>query len=164
MPDPTRRGCLEEIALQIPGYAGYMQKEARRDADRAARTHLAATLKKAREVVEAVKKKTAAGGDLSSLTALESSTNGLARLISRVQNADSGYSGFFDAVQVDESMLDRVILLDHSLISEAGAVESAAQAVSGSSDVPGALGVVTEAVGRFESAFDRRRSMLKGAL
>lgn len=164
MPDPTRRGCLEEIALQIPGYAGYMQKEARRDADRAARTHLAGTLKKAREAVEAVKKKAAAGGDLSSLAALESSTNGLARIISKVQNADSGYSGFFDAAQVDESVLDRVTELDRSLISEAGAVDTAAQAVSGSSDVPGALGAVTEAIGRFESAFDSRRSILKGAL
>jgi hypothetical protein len=164
MPDPTRRGCLEEIALQIPGYAGYMQKEARRDADRAARTHLAATIKKAREAVEAVKKQAAAGGDLSSLAALESSTNGLARLISKVQNADSGYSGFFDAGQIDESVLDRVTELDHSLISEAGAVEAAALAVSGSSDVPAALSGVTEAVGRFEAAFDRRRSMLKGAL
>lgn len=164
MSDPTRRGCLEEIALQIPGYAGYVQKEARRDADRAARTHLAATIKKAREAVEAVKKKVAAGGDLTSLTALESSTNGLARLISKVSNADSGYTGFFDAVQVDESVLDRVTQLDHALISEAGAVQTAAQAVSGSSDVPGALSAVTAAIERFESAFDRRRSMLKGAV
>lgn len=163
MPDPTRRGFLDEIALQIPGYAGYMQKEARRDADRAARGHLAGTLKKAREAVEQVKKRVASGGDFTSLAALESSTNALARLITKVQNADSGYSGFFDAVQVDESVLDRVTQLDHALLADAGAVEAAAQGLANASDVSQALSAIADAASRFESEFDRRRSMLKGA-
>jgi hypothetical protein len=158
------RGMLQEIALQIPGYAGYLRKEARRDADRVARAHLAATIKRAKDAVEAHKRDRSKAGDLGALVALETLTDRLARLVSKVQNADSGYTGFFDKVQVDEAMLERVTELDHALLTEATAVEEAAKAVAGAdSGATTAHDALSGRVDRFEKEFDRRRSILKGA-
>src|ERR1700674_5558118 len=123
MADPNQRGCLEEIALQIPGYAGYLRREARRDADRSARTHLVAALRAAKDRVGHAKTKAAQGGDLSLLAPLETLTDRLSRLVSKVSNADSGYSGFFDSKSVDEATLEALYQLDLALISHVKSIE-----------------------------------------
>lgn len=163
MKGPGERGCLEEIALQIPGYAGYLRREARRDADRSARAALASSLKTAREHVGHAKTARARAGDLAALEPLETATDRLARVISKVQNADSGYAGFFDSGAVDEAMLDALYQLDLSLLSSARAVGEAAAGLGTGEDTR-ALGLaLTERIDRFETEFDRRRSILKGA-
>lgn len=165
MDDNARsRGVLDEIALQIPGYAGYLRKEARRDADRVARAHLAATIKRAKEQVESHKRDRSKAGDLGALVALENMTDRLSRLVSKVQNADSGYTGFFDKVQVDEAMLEKVTELDHALITEATAVEEAAKVLAQPDPAnASAHEALSGRLDHFEKEFDRRRSILKGA-
>lgn len=163
MADLKERGCLEEIALQIPGYAGYLRREARRDADRTARAHLAATLKTARDHVSRAKTARAQAGDLAALAPLETATDRLARLISKVQNADTGYAGFFDSGRIDETLLEQLYQLDLALLAEARAVDEAAAGLgSGEEAARGSL-ALTERIDRFEREFDRRRSILKGA-
>lgn len=157
MTDQKQRSTLEEIALQIPGYSGYMRREARREADRSARAALVAALKSAKDHAGRVKTAAATRGDLSALGPLENATDRLSRAISRVQNADSGYAGFFDAA-LAESTLDSLYQLDLALISEARAVDEAASSLDTAT-----VSALTERIDRFESEFDRRRSILKGA-
>ena len=157
------RGCLEEIALQLPGYSGYLRREARRDADRVARVQLSSSLKVAKDHIARLKSERAKAGDLSALQPLETATDRLSRLISKVTNADSGYSGFFDSVKIDEATLDQIHQLDLALITDAKALEEAAAGLPRSEDSAPAVAALTERVDRFEIEFDRRRSILKGA-
>lgn len=163
MANQPERGCLEEIALQIPGYSGYLRREARRDADRSARAHLATALKSAKDLVGRTKTERSKAGDLASLGALETASDRLSRVISKVQNADSGYAGFFDSGKVDEAMLDTLYQLDLALVSEAKGVEESATSLGTGDESARALAALTERVDRFEREFDRRRSILKGA-
>lgn len=162
MTDQKERSTLEEIALQIPGYSGYMRREARREADRTARAALVAALKSAKDHAGREKTARANRGDLAALQPLETATDRLSRAISRVQNADSGYAGFFDAA-LAEATLDQLYQLDLALIAEARAVDEAASGLASAADAAGAVPALTERIDRFESEFDRRRSILKGA-
>jgi len=155
MADPKERSTLEEIALQLPGYSGYVRREARRDADRSARASLVESLKKAKDTVGRAKTKAAQKGDLSALAPLETLTDRLSRLVSKIGNADSGYTGFFDSGSVAEGTLESLCQLDLALIEEAKGIAEAAAGAD-----PEAL---TGRLDGFEQEFDRRRSILKGA-
>ena len=89
------RSSLEQIALMIPGFQGYMKAEHRREADQLQRTYLCRRLDEAREQVrEAVE----AWTDENRFDNLELGAkvqDVLLRVTSQVKNADQGYSGFF---------------------------------------------------------------------
>lgn len=159
----SERSTLQDIALQIPGYSGYVRREARREADRTARAALTTALKSAKDHASRAKTARAQAGDLSALSPLETITDRLARAVSRVANADSGYAGFFESGGIAESTLEALYQLDLSLLAEARAVDEAASALPASDDLARDVPALTERINRFETEFDRRRSILKGA-
>ena len=65
-------GGLESLALKIPGYKGYKEKEMRREADALLRQHLAAKLGAGLSQAEGLAKQMLTGPGLSQLTELNS--------------------------------------------------------------------------------------------
>jgi len=171
MTDATRggsgRGFFEEIGLHVPGFKGYLRKELRRDADKAQREFLVGELKKLKGRVDVVKRDLAVAGKLSALTRLESVTDKFSTIITRVGAADYGYSGFFDANQVDETRLDLLYQVDMALIEEAKAVETAVGPISADqeeSDLLATLRAIEDKIVHFGTQFDKRRQILKGEM
>jgi len=107
---------LEKIMLTIPGFKGYKAKELRREADRLLRDNLYRRMKTAREGLETV---------LQSLSdnQLTQYLDELNRLIAKtdlasekINHASYGYSGFFDAVKIEEDDLNNMLSFDLGLL------------------------------------------------
>src|SRR6185436_13358608 len=102
------QNLLERIANKIPGFKGYRERELRRDADKLQREHLASLLEQTKGVLNDAAAAATRGGGLDVINDIETARKRLDKVIARIRYADRGYAGFFDAVKVDEAVLERV--------------------------------------------------------
>jgi hypothetical protein len=122
----AHENALERLASRIPGFRGYRDREARREADELLREHGARELERiVRELHEHAAK--AAVDELEDVQDVVSQSE---KLMRELRFADRGYSGFFDDVKLDSaSALDSVYERDERIVAQIG--EIAAQVESG---------------------------------
>jgi hypothetical protein len=110
-----QRNPLERLVTRIPGFRGYADREARREADKLLREHGAARLERVvRELHEV-----AANSALDQLNDLHELINDVEKLRAELRYADRGYSGFFDEVKLDASAaLDAVYEKDERIVDQ----------------------------------------------
>jgi len=158
------RTWLREFGLQLPGYGAYLEREQRRDADKALRDQLAAVLDQARARLDEARVALADAGHLSSMGYIERTDKELSRVAGKVRYAARGYTGFFDAVKIDNEALDRVYEHDAALME---AVRQAADAAAALVSAPieqlkeqtqGLVGALQS----IETRVEERDSLLRG--
>ena len=118
-----RRNLLEKLAEKIPGLAGFLDRETRREVDKMERDWIAGRLDRIRQALQAKIREWTRRGDLSGLDRASSAEKALDRLANRVRHADYGYTGFFDAVKILEEELDRIYEFDLGLIERVERLE-----------------------------------------
>lgn len=124
------RNLLERLAARLPGFAGYQERELRREVDARVRRELAERLDRAR---------TRLGGFIRTLSLTEAALvgrlDGAAKDLDRVANtlrhAGSGYAGLFDAVKIREEQLAALYAYDLALLEDVEAVESGVADLAG---------------------------------
>ncbi len=125
---------LEGLASKIPGYAGYKQREQRREADKLLRLHVARQYEQLIDQVNRLQHELTNQGDLSGMMILERAVIKLQLLVDRLRTASYGYSGVFDAIKVDADALDRLYDFDQGMLSGvvalAGTLDEVSSAVS----------------------------------
>lgn len=123
-----QRGGFVKLLAKIPGFKGYMEKETRRDADKAVRDVLAARFGAQLDRLAEIQMELIPSGGFEFLDDVEQSAIKLTRFIDRVKSAPRGYAGLFDAVQVKEDQLEQLYNFDFQLLSEvdtlAGAIDA----------------------------------------
>jgi len=112
-----RSGRIGSILNAIPGYAGYRDKENRRDADRAVRDRIAAALQQRAQRIDAVAAAIAGAGDLTAVGPVTQLGRDLRAFETRVLTASSGYGGLFGARDVDATALDQLGAFDEALLA-----------------------------------------------
>lgn len=130
MPDYQQRvldsqGKFRKLLARLPGFQGYMAKEARREADKMLRTNIGRQLDQQRSRLQQLGTKLAAGGDLDAVTAVEQVRMRLQTASDKIKTASYGYAGFFDAATVNEKELDALYAFDNSLLDDVEAVRTA---------------------------------------
>jgi predicted transcriptional regulator len=163
--DKARAGqnALERLANAIPGFRGYRERELRRDTDRLQREHLASRLdgnKKALNDLAAAA--TRGGGSLDVINDVETARKRLDKVANRIRYADRGYSGFFDAVKVDEAMLERIYQFDLQLLEGVEVIRGATEGARTASDAKAALEQVVREIDALDQHLDARGDMLAG--
>jgi len=167
VPDPQHhaegRGWIESILRHIPGFKGYLEKSYRRESDRLQREWLADRLQRAKQGVNDYELALTNAGKIDELPRVEQMRSRLDRVISRLRGSVSGYSGFFDFVQVNEDDLDDAYALDHALISEVDALGERMEALPATTEpatqvVPPLLAQIDS----IESKVDQREDLLRG--
>ncbi|HZZ29407.1 MAG TPA: hypothetical protein VFE46_15525 [Pirellulales bacterium] len=167
MPEPREhaqnRGWIESILRRIPGFKGYLEKEYRRDSDALQRSWLADRLQRAKPALDAYGRTLVDAKKLDALTQVDHFKSRLDKNISRLRGAMQGYSGFFDLVQVNEGLLDRMYQQDVKTMDTveilAATIEKLATATA---DTPAPLPALNDQLGQVEQAIDRRQDILKG--
>jgi len=156
--DKARSGqnALQRLADKIPGFRGYRERELRRDADQLTREHLAGLLEACKKPLNELSAAISRSGDLSGINDLETARKRLDKVVARIRYADRGYSGFFDAVQVDQAALARVYQFDLDLLAGVEAVRGALTA-----PVPAVAGMI-ESLGALDALLTERESILSG--
>ena len=107
---------LEELAGRLPGFGGYKRKEQRREADKLLRMHVARACEGVLGRVNELQGKLSREGELRLLMVLERAVTKLQLLIDRLKTASYGYAGVFDALKVDEDVLDRLYAFDQDIL------------------------------------------------
>ena len=161
------RNIIEKIASYIPGYAGYKDKELRREADALVRRHISSVLSSAKSkmvLTPSAARVVAANPDARYLW---DSTKALFdRVIQRVDKAPEGYSGFYDLVKIDEAALDKLYQMDLSLVEKANEaaklVDELAAAQPGSDVWIQKLQALSAALSQLDSAVDERTNFIAG--
>jgi hypothetical protein len=115
---------FEQLVSRIPGYAGYKQKEQRREADKLLRLHVARQYDEQLKRLNELQYVLSSQGQLRTIVALERAVMKLQLLIDRIRNASYGYAGLFDAVKVDEQALEALYDFDHGMLEGASRLEA----------------------------------------
>jgi hypothetical protein len=158
---------IEKIASYIPGYAGYKQKELRRESDALVRRHVSSVLSSAKAkmvLTPTAARAVAANPDARYLW--DSAKALFDRVIQRIDKAPEGYSGFYDLVKVDEAALDEIYRMDLALVEKAGEVAKLVDEISAAQ--PGSdvwiqkLQALSSALSQLDSAIDERNNFIAG--
>lgn len=114
----------ERVALYIPGYRGYREKNLRREEDRAVRNEVAKALQGTKAELGTIQR------ELTSQPALMMDMERIRTKVDRydvmVRKAVNGYSAFHAAVKIDESDLDALVKWDAQLIDDIKLLREAA--------------------------------------
>jgi hypothetical protein len=159
------RGLLENLVSKIPGFSGYMEKEARRESDRLLRTTIANRYGEQLSRVQGIQTQLLVGGGIEYVDDLQDAAQRLTRFIDMVKTAPMGYSGLFDAVKVKEKELEQLYAFDYTLLDNVTRVAAGVDAVQnavGSEALPSAIRGLVDLVAECNTTFERRREVLLG--
>jgi hypothetical protein len=106
------RGALERLARRIPGFSGYLDRALRRTADRMVRDQLAGEIKMQIDRLAQIEKLLLDGGGLMYMSRTASAKTKIQTYHDRIKAASPGYSGFFEAVKVDEADMEALYRFD----------------------------------------------------
>ena len=110
------RGKLKELLLKIPGFKGYIEMEDRRTADKMVRDAVADRYQEQLDRLTGIMSEYVDRGDIEFMDKLEGAAVKIRTFIDKIRHAVYGYSGFFDAIKVDELKLDKLYNYDQSLL------------------------------------------------
>jgi hypothetical protein len=142
---------LERLGEKIPGYGGYVERERRRDLDKLHREQLADRLRAAKGPLNEALRELTSSGRLMEVGPLDRALKKLDQIENRVRFASYGYSGFFDAVKIEEPQLEALYGFDLALVQKVEALEHHARALKSKG---GSAGELKEAAASLEGALD----------
>jgi len=156
MPDYRQRvldsqGKFRQLVARLPGFKGYIAKEARREADKMLRSHIGRELDKQRRRVQRVGTTLADQGRFDAVNAVESLRMKLQTVTDKIKAATYGYAGFFDAATVNESELDALYEFDNSLLNHLQTITAAVDGLTAAAKDPKLL---DEAIAGVDTAIE----------
>lgn len=119
-----QRNWIERLTEKIPGYTGYVDRERRRDIDKAHRERLADRLRSLKSPLTELMRELSSSGRLMEVSPIDSAIKKLDRLENRVRFASYGYSGFFDVVKIEQSQLDSIYRFDLALVEHVDTLDT----------------------------------------
>ena len=159
---------LEKIMLAVPGFKGYKQKEMRREADKLVRDSFARMLKKNRNDLQDINKTLLMNRLEEAAEALDQIITKLDRIVAKVEHASYGYSGFFDAVKIEEDDLDRMLQFDVKLLNDSKNIGDLVKTFKGEVNGKKFENALThgselsDVLDRLEETFEQRADTIKG--
>lgn len=170
MPDYRQRvldsqGKFRQLQARLPGFKGYLAKEARREADKMLRTDLGRRLDRQRSRLQQLGTKLAKKGEMDAVTSLEQVRMRLQTASDKIKTASYGYAGFFDAATVNEKELDALYDFDNSLMNEVEAIGTAVTTLTtadAGQPFDDALAAVGSGIEDLNAAWIKRQDVVTG--
>jgi hypothetical protein len=170
MPDYKQRvldsqGKLRKLQARLPGFNGYMAKEARREADKMLRTALGRDLDQQKSRLQKFGTTLATAGNMNAVVAVEQVRMRLQTVSDKIKTATYGYAGFFDAATVNEKELDALYDFDNSLMDHVNAIKAAVDVLV--AKAPGqpfddSLATVGDAIDELSAVWVKRQDVVTG--
>jgi len=170
MYDPTAqpedlKDKLRRLAGMIPGYQGYMDRDACRDADKALRVRIAARVGDAIAQLRQLNERLSRELKLDQLGEVDRLVNEALGLQSKVEHAEYGFTGLFAQHGSGEKELQAAADPDLGLLEAANRVvdASAEAATCDEADLAAKLGSVRTALGECTNVFRAREYAFEGS-
>jgi hypothetical protein len=156
------QNALERLMNSVPGFKGYRERDLRRDADRLQREHLASRLGEVKKALDKVAMALTRSGGLERMNDVETARKRLDKVSSRILYAERGYSGFFDAIKVDETVLARVYQFDLGLVDDVDGVRDTAAAAAQAGAPESAVQDLIGRIDALDTRLSERETVLRG--
>jgi len=121
----AQMGAVERLLKGLPGVKGYVEKEARRDADKRVRLFIAGELSATKSRLQDGQKKLLSGGGLRYLDRVDAVVVKLQTLIDRIKTASYGYAGLFDTVRIKDEQLKALHRFDVAMAQRVAELDAA---------------------------------------
>lgn len=159
-----QRGGLEKLLARIPGFRGYQDKNARREADRMLRDYIGQVLgQRVNRLVE-IERDLLDKTGFTYMSRTQGAKTKLQTYRDRVRAAAPGYSGFMETVKVDEEALQRIYSFDEAQMRYADQFDTAlntlAEAVSRNEGIEEAVRALDRLAVEANEAFSLREDVL----
>ena len=154
---------LRKLISKIPGFSGYIERENRRSSDKLLRGVTANRFEGHWKYISSLQKDLINQGEIQYIDDLESAAIKLRQFIDRVRNASYGYSGFFDAVKINEAELARIYEYDLSLLDmeeEVGRAVSNVETSIGTEGLPASIRHLIGLAQQCVDMFNRRSEVI----
>ena len=157
---------ITKIVAKIPGFKGYIERQTRRAADKEMREQISKRYGELRARVSQIQQDFASQGELTYLDDLETAAMKLQTFMDKVENAAYGYSGFFDAVKINEEELLKIYQFDAALLDMVDELSRAIDNVEASIGTDGLPAAIRHLVGLTRdlvNVFNRRDEVVTAA-
>ncbi|MCJ7568283.1 MAG: hypothetical protein MUO58_12155 [Anaerolineales bacterium] len=154
---------IGKIRNFLAGFVGYVDRENRREADKMLRLTVAQRFEEQWERIAELQRRLIKENQLESVDDMEEAAIKLRAFVNRVRSASYGYSGLFDAVQINSKELAQIYEFDVALLEGADQISNAIDnlgASLGSDGFPAAVRNLVTLSAEVISAFDRREEVI----
>ena len=159
--DYIGNNIFEKLGALIPGYRGYVQREGRRDTDKMLRNHMATHLQENIDVFDRLNLELLRKGRLEDTVRVDEVKRRTLVLADEIRYCSYGASGFFDLVQVDESLLDSLYLRDVKLKNLIDALIAMFDNVEADDQLEKNLQSLDEAIAHARSHLEQRSETIR---
>jgi hypothetical protein len=160
---PRNLPWLEQLAIHIPGYGGYLDRGSRRAADRVLRDAIAERLAdvqtRIEQTIRGLVEDRGRPQMSSEINVLERVSAHVDRIAGRLKSASSGTDAFYAARTLDAPKADSLHAFDMSLFERAQALVERFDATDSQHDF---LANLEADLNEFERQLDERTSLLQG--
>jgi hypothetical protein len=160
----NQRSGFEKWVGRLPGFEGYLDKKARRKADRMLRDHIADQLSQRINRLTQIEKRLLDNGGLSYMSRTNSVKTKLQTFRDRVATAAPGYSGPFEQIKIGPEQLDELYAFDEALIRYADQFDTAlntlSEAASSNTGIDEAINALDSLTVEANEAFSLREDVL----
>jgi hypothetical protein len=154
------KSLLGKLGSLVPGYAGYADREKRRESDQALRLVVASRLGAARAALDRRTAECARTGRFEVLESVDALSRRVAALADAVRHAPAGYAALFDAATVGAAELDRLYIIDLGVREACERLVEIAERLPAAADLD-ALERASAAAVEAEAALGRRTESLR---
>lgn len=162
------RGTAENILSKIPGFRGYMEMSARREADRMIREHVAGRYESLIDILSAHERNILGlAGGLGHMEKTKAIKTKIEVLRRRVSTDAPGYSGFFASNKIGPDELAKVYSFDESMLTYADSIglkldALGAEILEGGENLAKVLAELETTISEAGQAYDLRDDLLNG--
>ena len=161
------RGLFERAAMYIPGYRGYRDKNIRREVDKEVRREVVRSLTGCKNDLGSIQKNAIGNGDVQNAKECDRVKTKTDTYLKRIESAESGYSGLWEAVKTLESELTAVVEWDAKLLEGSADLRALTQQLledtdNGKVDIKADIRKVERLVDELTDGLNERIKVLKG--
>ena len=154
---------IGKIRNFLAGFVGYVERDNRREADKMLRSTVAQRFEEQWERIGELQRRLIKENQLDQVDNLEEAAIKLRAFANRIKNASYGYSGLFDAVQINSGELEQMYAYDIALLEGVEQISSAIDnlgASLGTDGFPAAIRHLVTLSDESIKAFDRREEVI----
>jgi hypothetical protein len=156
---------FKKILIKVPGFGGYIERQKRRDSDKLLREYTFDRFRELEARVSRVQRDFISQGEIKYVDDLEATAIKLRTFADRIKTASRGYSGLFDAVNINEAELTQIYEYDATMLDLIDEIDHAidnVEASVGTDGLPAAIRHLETKSEECIQVFDRRETVILG--
>jgi hypothetical protein len=157
---------VKKLLSYVPGFKGYIERSNRRSGDKLLRDQVALKYTELAHRVSRLQKDLADADQIDFIDDIDSVALKLRTFADRIKNASYGYSGFFDAVKINEAELAQIYQFDTAFFELANQISSGldnVEAAIGGDGLKSAIRSVNDLARQAVETYDRRYQVITGS-